>query len=115
MTNSAPRWELILSPKFFALSSSSFIKPRSVCISPSGLTKYSFIFPLWNIFKITGVSIFLRWGNIGLIRYRILGYMDVIFFKDKKYSLKTLELLTGQIDVDIEKIHENIMIIAQVV
>lgn len=41
--------------------------------------------------------------------------MDVIFFKDKKYSLKTLELLTGQIDVDIEKIPENIMIIAQVV
>jgi len=41
--------------------------------------------------------------------------MDIIFFKDKKYSLKTLELLTGQMDVDIEKIHDNILIMAQVV
>ena len=41
--------------------------------------------------------------------------MDIIFFKDKKYSLKTLGLLTGQMDVDIEKIHDNILIIAQVV
>lgn len=41
--------------------------------------------------------------------------MDIIFFKDKKYSLKTLELLTGQMDVDIEKIHDSILIIAQVV
>ncbi|MFZ3167637.1 MAG: hypothetical protein WA130_08480 [Candidatus Methanoperedens sp.] len=41
--------------------------------------------------------------------------MDIIFFKDKKYSLKTLGLLTGQMDADIEKIHDNILIIAQVV
>ena len=41
--------------------------------------------------------------------------MDVIFFKDKKYSLKTLGLLTGQMDLDIEKIHNNILIIAEVV
>ncbi|CAG0975857.1 hypothetical protein METP3_01778 [Methanosarcinales archaeon] len=41
--------------------------------------------------------------------------MDIIFFKDKKYSLKTLELLTGKMDVDIEKIHDNILIMAQVV
>ena len=41
--------------------------------------------------------------------------MDVIFFKDKKYSLKTLGLLTGQMDLDIENIHNNILIIAEVV
>lgn len=41
--------------------------------------------------------------------------MDVIFFKDKKYSMKTLELLTGQKDLDIENIHNNILIIAEVV
>jgi len=41
--------------------------------------------------------------------------MDVIFFKDKKYSLKTLGLLSGQMDLDIEKIHNNILIIAEVV
>jgi hypothetical protein len=34
---------------------------------------------------------------------------------DKKYSTKTLELLSGQLDVDIDKIPENILIIAQVV
>jgi len=34
---------------------------------------------------------------------------------DKNYSIKTLGLLTGQIDVDIEKVPENILIIAQVV
>jgi len=41
--------------------------------------------------------------------------MDIIFLKDKKYSLKTLGLLTGQVDVDIEKIHDNILIMAEVV
>ena len=41
--------------------------------------------------------------------------MDIIIFKDKKYSLKTLGLLTGQMDVDIEKIHDNILIMAEVV
>jgi hypothetical protein len=41
--------------------------------------------------------------------------MDVIFFKNKKYSLKTLGLLTGQMDLDIEKIHNNILTIAEVV
>ena len=41
--------------------------------------------------------------------------MDVIFFKDKKYSLKTLGLLTGLMDQDIENIHNNILIIAEVV
>lgn len=41
--------------------------------------------------------------------------MDVIFFKDKKYSLKTLGLLTGLMDQDIENIHTNILIIAEVV
>jgi len=34
---------------------------------------------------------------------------------DKKYSTKTLGLLTGQVDVDIEQVPENILIIAQVV
>jgi hypothetical protein len=34
---------------------------------------------------------------------------------DKKYSIKTLGLLTGQVDVDSEKVPENILIIAQVV
>lgn len=34
---------------------------------------------------------------------------------DKKYSTKTLGLLTGKVDVDIEQVPENILIIAQVV
>jgi hypothetical protein len=41
--------------------------------------------------------------------------MDEIRYKDKKYSLKTLGLLTGQMDVDIERVHNNILIIAEVV
>ncbi|VVB96503.1 Uncharacterised protein [uncultured archaeon] len=41
--------------------------------------------------------------------------MDEIRIKDKKYSSKTLELLTGQKDVDIEEIHENVLTIAGVV
>jgi len=34
---------------------------------------------------------------------------------DKKYSLKTLGLLTGTKEVDIEKVPENVFIIAEVV
>lgn len=41
--------------------------------------------------------------------------MDEIRIMDKKYSSKTLELLTGQKDVDIEKIHDNVLAIAGVV
>lgn len=41
--------------------------------------------------------------------------MDIISFMEKKYSLKTLGLLTGQMDIDIEKIDRNILIIAEVV
>ncbi len=41
--------------------------------------------------------------------------MDEIRIKDKKYSSKTLELLEGQKGVDIEEIHDNILIIAEVV
>ena len=41
--------------------------------------------------------------------------MDEIRYKDKKYSLKTLGLLTGQMDMDIEKVQDSILIIAQVV
>ena len=41
--------------------------------------------------------------------------MDSIIIKSKKYSLKTLGLLTGQMDVDIENIPANILIIAEVV
>jgi hypothetical protein len=40
--------------------------------------------------------------------------MDEIKIKDKKYSLKTLELLTGQKEVDIENVPENILTIAEV-
>lgn len=35
--------------------------------------------------------------------------------KDKKYSLKTLQLLTGKKEVDIENVPENILTIAEVV
>jgi hypothetical protein len=41
--------------------------------------------------------------------------MDEIRIQDKKYSSKTLELLAGQKGVDIEKIHENVLTIAEVV
>lgn len=41
--------------------------------------------------------------------------MDVIFIKDKKYSLKTLGLLAGQMDVDVGNLQDNILIIAEVV
>ncbi len=41
--------------------------------------------------------------------------MDEIRHKNKKYSLKTLSLLTGQIDVDIKNISDNILTIAEVV
>ncbi len=39
----------------------------------------------------------------------------MVIINDKKYSIKTLGLLTGQVDVDIEKVPENIQVIAQVV
>ncbi|MCZ7402403.1 MAG: hypothetical protein O8C61_09290 [Candidatus Methanoperedens sp.] len=39
----------------------------------------------------------------------------MVIINDKKYSIKTLGLLTGQMDADIEKVPENILIIAQVV
>jgi hypothetical protein len=39
----------------------------------------------------------------------------MVIINDKKYSIKTLGLLTGQLDVDLEKVPENILIIAQVV
>ncbi|MCZ7398375.1 MAG: hypothetical protein O8C62_01625 [Candidatus Methanoperedens sp.] len=41
--------------------------------------------------------------------------MDEIRIRDKKYSSKTLELLAGQKGADIEKIHENVLTIAEVV
>lgn len=41
--------------------------------------------------------------------------MDEIRIRDKKYSSKTLQLLAGRKDVDIEKIHENVLTIAEVV
>ena len=41
--------------------------------------------------------------------------MEHFKIKDKKYSLKTLELLTGKMEVDINKIPANILIIAEVV
>lgn len=41
--------------------------------------------------------------------------MDSIIIEDKKYSLKTLGLLTGQMDVDNQNIDGNILIIAQAV
>ncbi len=41
--------------------------------------------------------------------------MDEIRIMDKKYSSKTLELLTGRKGVDIEKIHDNVLAIAGVV
>ncbi len=41
--------------------------------------------------------------------------MDSIVIKHKKYSLRTLGLLTGKVDVDIEHLYENILVIAEVV
>jgi hypothetical protein len=41
--------------------------------------------------------------------------MDETRIMDKKYSSKTLELLAGQKGADIEKIHENVLTIAEVV
>ncbi len=41
--------------------------------------------------------------------------MDSIIINDKKYSLKTLGLLTGKLDIDIENIPANILTIAEVV
>ncbi len=41
--------------------------------------------------------------------------MDHIAIKNKKYSLKTLKLLTGQKELDVEKVPDNILIIAHAV
>lgn len=41
--------------------------------------------------------------------------MNYVNIEDEKYSLKTLKLLTGQKELDIEKIPENILIIAEAV
>ncbi len=41
--------------------------------------------------------------------------MDEIKYREKKYSLKTLGLLEGKTDVDIEKVQDNILIMAEVV
>ena len=41
--------------------------------------------------------------------------MDYINFKDKRYSLDTLKLLTGEREPDVDKIPENIFIIAEAV
>ncbi len=41
--------------------------------------------------------------------------MEHVNIKDKKYSLKTLELLTGQEEVDTETIQDNIFIVAEAV
>lgn len=39
----------------------------------------------------------------------------MVIINEKKYSIKTVALLTGQMDVDFEKVPENILTIAQVV
>ncbi len=41
--------------------------------------------------------------------------INYIKIKDKKYSFKTLELLTGKKEIDLEKIPETVLIIAEVV
>ena len=41
--------------------------------------------------------------------------MEYVNIKDKKYSVKTLGLLTGNKEVDIEKVRENVLTIAEVV
>ena len=41
--------------------------------------------------------------------------MEYANIKDKKYSVKTLGLLTGNKEVDIEKVRENVLTIAEVV
>lgn len=41
--------------------------------------------------------------------------MEYVKINEKKYSLKTLELLIGQMEVDTEKIDDPILTIAQVV
>ena len=41
--------------------------------------------------------------------------MEYVNIKDKKYSVKTLGLLTGNKEVDIEKVQENVLTIAEVV
>lgn len=41
--------------------------------------------------------------------------MDYVIINDKKYSLRTLGLLTSQKEVDIENLPESVLIIAEVV
>ncbi len=41
--------------------------------------------------------------------------MEYVNIKDKKYSVKTLGLLAGNKEVDIEKVQENVLTIAEVV
>ncbi len=41
--------------------------------------------------------------------------MDYASIKDRRYSPDTLKILTGRKELDIEKIHENIFIIAEAV
>ncbi len=41
--------------------------------------------------------------------------MEHVNISDKKYSLKTLELLTGQEEVDVERIPDNILTVAEAV
>jgi len=41
--------------------------------------------------------------------------MEQVIINDKKYSLETLKLLTGQPDMEIEKIPHNVLVIAEAV
>ncbi len=41
--------------------------------------------------------------------------MENVIIKDKKYSLETLKLLTGQQEMEIKKIPHNVLVIAEAV
>jgi len=41
--------------------------------------------------------------------------MEHVIIKDKKYSLETLKLLTGQQEMEIKKIPHNVLVIAEAV
>jgi len=41
--------------------------------------------------------------------------MEQVIINDKKYSLETLKLLTGQPDMEIEQIPHNVLVIAEAV
>jgi hypothetical protein len=41
--------------------------------------------------------------------------MEQVIIKDKKYSLETLKLLTGQQEMEIKKIPHNVLVIAEAV